>query len=61
MYELIIFTMMQPNVEPRWQHMAPTSQSVCLQRKRKFNKIFVKVDGLVYSFTCELVKKPEGE
>lgn len=56
MYELIIFTMMSPHVEPKWMTLAPTSEVVCIERKQKFERLLVQVEGLVITVTCEPVK-----
>ena len=61
MYELIIFTMMLPHVEPKWQHLEPTSEIVCIEQGRKFEKLFAQTKELVFSFTCEPVKKEEED
>ena len=61
LYELIIFTMLAPNVEPKWQHMEPTSQAICIERTIKFEKIFVQTEELVFSFTCKPIKEKESQ
>ena len=59
MYELIIFTMMAPNVEPMWLHLEPTSESVCIESKQVWDEMFALTDGLVFSVTCEPVEKDD--
>lgn len=56
LYELIVFTMMAPHVEPKWQHMEPTNEAVCIERKIKFEKLFAQTEGLIFSFSCKPVK-----
>ena len=60
MYELIIFTMMAPNVEPMWIHLELTSESVCTEHKRVLDEMFAEAEGLIFSFTCERVEKDDG-
>ncbi len=61
MYELIIFTMMLPNVEPLWVHLEPTSEEQCLARVENLGVAFAEAKNLVYSFKCERVEKKEEE
>jgi len=57
LYELIIFTMLQPNVEPKWTHILPTTHALCLARKERLEATFDMTNGLIYSMYCELVKE----
>lgn len=57
LYELIIFTMMSDHVKPKWQHMKPTSEIVCIKRMEKFNNLFLQIDGLVFSVSCKPIMK----
>lgn len=56
MYELIIFTMLSPNVKPSWVHFKPTKEVVCIKRMVKFKKAFDNIEGLVFSFNCKEVQ-----
>ena len=61
MYELIIFTMMAPNVEPLWLHLEPTSEALCIERKQVFDEMFVEIEGLAFSVTCKRIEKTEDD
>lgn len=56
LYELIIFTMMQPHVPPLWMHLTPTSESVCVERKLRFEELFEGIEGFIFSLECEPVE-----
>ena len=61
MYELIIFTLMLPHVEPLWIHLEPTSEAQCIERVESLEIAFADAKGLVFSFTCERVESKEKE
>ncbi len=57
MYELIVFTMMLPHAKPEWLRLKPTTEIVCLQKKKAIDKLFSTVEGLTFTLVCEPVKK----
>lgn len=59
LYELIIFTMMQPYVAPLWIQLTPTSQTACIERKLRFEELFESAEGLVFTLECEPVEKDD--
>lgn len=63
MFELIIFTMMTPHVEPRWQNLGPFHETVCIEKKLEFEELFAdaKVEGFAFSFECEPVEEEEDD
>jgi hypothetical protein len=55
MYELIIFTMMQPFVEPRWQYFDIKNESECMAEKARIEEAFsnIYVTDFIYVISCE--------
>lgn len=61
MFELIIFTMMKPHVEPGWIHMEPVYQSECVRKKAEYEALYALTPGLVSTFTCRRVVEKDDD